>query len=350
MSPLLVSRSVKTTMNEIRDLRPARPEPEGEKPAYMPKVPWKWIASLGVFFVLSAGIYNVREREEEAALRTAIMRAHKQDLGPVVSRFEELVSKINGWTVAAAQAQKVEDFVDPRLNLDALHKGKGLYMRLKAKDAKSPDGIITGLEGAAPDAIARCLGLEPASVGELYARGSFLTSTWIERADEADSVMKLRVIADEIKQRSKRDLPFVATATGSDWFMLALEQGDNRRDAPVDMYLYDLRSNKLLLRSRVKAEGALVAARIAVEGVKPGAYASGAQTGAAQDCSIASGLRALAGSEATTFAATPPEPSKAYGGTEPAKAAVPVDAPKPKGAEPAVAPKGSAPTAPPTTP
>ncbi len=305
-------------MNDIRELRPARPEPEGDKPAYMPKVPWKWIGGLGLFVALSAGIYNVREREEEAALRTAIMRAHKRDLGPVVARFEGLVSKINAWTVAAANAKSVDDYVDPRLNLNALHKGKGLYMRLTATDARTTDGIVTGLDAATPDAIARCLGLAPASVGELYARGSFLTSTWIEQADDAEGVMKLRVIADEIKQRSKRDLPFVATATSSDWFMLALEQGDNRRDAPVDIYLYDLRSNKLLLRSRVQAEGALVAARIAVEGVKPGAYASGAQTGAAQDCSIASGLRELAGSKATSFAAAPPEPHKAYEASMPA--------------------------------
>ncbi len=344
MSRALVSRSVNTTMNDIRELRPARPEPEGEKPAYMPKLPWKWIGGLGLFIALSAGIYNVREREEEAALRTAIMRAHKQDLAPIVSRFERTVSKINGWTVKAANAKTVEDFVDPRLNLDALHKGKGLYMRLKAEDARTADGIVTGLEVATPDAIARCLGLEPASVGELYARGSFLTSKWIKQADDADGVMKLRVIADEIKQRSTRDLPFVASATGSDWFMLALERGENRREAPVDIYLYDLRNDKLLLRSRVQAEGALVAARIAVGGVKPGAYASGAQTGAAQDCSIASGLRALAGSEATSFAAAPPEPHKAYEASAPATApAAAVPAPS-AAAKPASPPATAVPT------
>lgn len=297
-------------MSEIEELRPARPEPEGDKPAYMPKLPWKWIAGLSLFLVSSIAIYQLREHQEAAALRTAIMRAHKQDLGPIVSRFEELVGKINGWTVAAGNAELIENYVDPRLNLDALHKGKGLYMRLKASDARTTDGIITGLDAATPDAIARCLGLEPASVGELYARGSFLTSKWIEQADDADGVMKLRVIAEEIKQRSTRDLPFVATAVRSDWFMLAVERGENRRDAPVDMYLYDLRANKLLLRSRVKAEGALIAARIAVDGVKPGAYASGAQTGAASDCSIAAGLRELTGAKAATFGATPPEPQK----------------------------------------
>ena len=319
-------------MNDIRELRPARPEPEGDKPAYMPKLPWKWLALLSVFLVSSIAFYQLRQHEEAAALRTAIMRAHKQDLGPVVARFEKVVGSINGWTVAAANAKSIERYIDPRLNLDALGKGKGLYMRLSANDARTPEGIIKGLEAATPDAIARCLGLSPQNVGELYARGSFLTAKWIEQADTAEGVMKLRVIADEIKQRSKRDLPFVATALQSDWFMLTLEHGESRREAPVDMYLYDLRSNKLLLRASVQAEGALIAARIAVNGVKPGAYASGAQTGAAQDCSIAAGLRELAGSKSTTFGSAPPEPAKAIQGSLPAAPAPAAHAPTPAAA------------------
>ncbi len=301
-------------MNDIRELRPARPEPDGEKPAYMPRLPWKWIGSLGLFLALAIGFYNVRQFEEAAALRAVILRAHKHDLGPIVSRFEELVGKINGWTVAASHENAVVAYVDPRLNLDALHKGKGLYMRLRATEARTPHGIISGLQAASPDAIARCLGLAPASVGELYARGSFLTSKWIEQADKAEGVMKLRVIAEEIRQRSQRDLPFVVETVRSDWFMLALERGENRRDAPVDVYLYDLRSDKLLLRSRVKAQGALIAARIAVNGVKPGTYASGAQTGAAADCSIAAGVRAMTGASQNDFAAEPPEPKRAIEG------------------------------------
>ncbi len=323
-------------MNEIEELRPARPEPEGDKPAYMPQLPWKWLGGLSLFLVSSVTIYQLHQREEAALLRTAIMRAHKQDLGPIVSRFEDLVGKINGWTVAAGNAETVTNYADPRLNLDALHKGKGLYMRLKAADARTPDGIITGLDAATPDAIARCLGLAPASVGELYARGSFLTSTWIEQADSAESVMKLRVIADEIKQRSARDLPFVAETLRSDWFLLAVERGENRRDAPIDMYLYDLRTNKQLLRGRIQAEGALIAARIAVEGVKPGAYASGAQTGGAADCSIASGLRELTGSKTATFGAAPPKPMQdlTEGQTAKAPATAPTAPPTPSTATP----------------
>lgn len=277
----------------------------------MPKVPWKWIAALLAFGLLGYGYYSKREAEAAAAVRGAVLNAHKKDLAPLVSRYEELIGKINGWVVAAANADQVEPYVDPRLALDALHKGEGLYLRVSKEHGKTPDGLITGMDAAEPDAIARCLGLTPKPAAELYARGSFLTSKWIEQAEETDNVLKLRVIAEEIRQRTKRDVPFVAEAVRSKWLLFVLEHGDNRRDAPVDAYLYDLRTNKLLLRKRVQAQGVLISARIAVQGVKPGAYATGAQTGAAQDCSIANELRALGGQGLTAFGSAPPTPREA---------------------------------------
>jgi hypothetical protein len=188
-----------------------------------------------------------------------------------------------------------------------------VYLRVKADAVKSPEQVASAGLDTLPDAIARCLGLTPHPVPELFVRGSFLEKEWIERARDADSVLRLRVVAEELRQRSARDLPFVTEALGASWFLLVLERGDNRREAPVDVYLWDLKSNKLLLSSHVKAEGSLVAARIAVTGVKPGNYASGAQTGAAQDCSIASQLRTLTGGGAASFVSTPPEPQKALG-------------------------------------
>jgi len=164
-----------------------------------------------------------------------------------------------------------------------------------------------------PDAIARCLGLSPLPTAELFARGTFLEKSWIAQAHDADNIMRLRVVAEELRQRSTRDLPFVTEALTAEWFMLVLERGENRRDAPVDAYVWDLRTNKLLLSTRAKAEGSLVAARIAIGGVKPGNYATGAQTGAAQDCSIAGQLRALTGGASATFESKAPAPRESIG-------------------------------------
>ncbi len=290
-------------MSEVQDLEPARPDVRGERPAYLPSLPWRWILSIGLFLTLSIGTCQIRERQETEAMRSEVLKAYTDQLGPVAERYQKLVATIRDHTVAAGTRDAPETHADPRLAFASLGNTKGVYLRLKASDARDPKQIAGAAADLPPDAIARCLGLAPASAAELMARGSFLEKDWIQRAHDADSVLKLRVVAEELRQRGQRDLPVVAEAVSAGWFMLVLERGDNRRDAPVDVYLWELASDKLLLSSRIKAEGGLVAARIAVNGVKPGHYADQAQSGAAQDCSIASQLKGLVGEASAQNAA-----------------------------------------------
>lgn len=300
------------TEDEIPELRPARPDLEGGKsPGYMPKLPWKWIGGIGVFLTLSIGTCQMRERQEVAALKNTVVSAHRNQLGPLVARYQDVLAKIYRNTKGAAQ-RRVETFVDPRLKLDVLGSSKGIYLRLKGKDATSPEQIANAGLDMQPDAIGRCLGLTTVWFPELYAHGTFLEQRFIKQAEDADTVMKLRVVAEELRQRSERDLPFVAEALKAQWFMLVLERGENRRDAPVDVYLWDLRSDALLLSARAQADGVLVSARIAVSGTTPGQYASGQQSGAAQDCSIAAKLRSVAGEGGgAAFGSEPPTPREA---------------------------------------
>jgi hypothetical protein len=332
------------------DLRPARPEVEDERPAYMPKVAWKWVLGIGSFVVLSVGVHQMREGQETDVLRASLLKARGTDLAPVVARYEDVSEKIRRHTKEAARQPQTETFVDPRLRLDALGSGKGLYLRLEESQIPYASKLDEAKLDETPDAIGRCLGLAPRSAGELLARGSFLSPDWIKQAEDADSLMKLRVVAEELRQRSARDLPFVIEAVDAQWFMLAIERGANRRDGPVDVYLWDLRNDQLLLRSRTQAAGALVSARIAVEGVKPGHYAAGAQSAAAQDCSIASQLRALTGGEAASFGSKPPAPQAAIQGNQPSPAATGPDAAEPSAGpetnEPAPGPAAPAPTKP----
>jgi hypothetical protein len=291
------------------DLKPARPDTHGdERKGYMPYLPWRWIGGVGLFLVLSIGTCHIRDKQETEALRATVLKAYEGDLGPVAKRYQELVAKLRTDTAGAAAQASAATYIDPRLKFDALRSGRGLYLRISAEKARQE---LRSVE-AEPDAIARCLGLAPEPVAELLSKGSFLEQDWIARAHEADSVLRLRVVAEELRQRSQRDLPFVAEASLADWFLLVLERGENRRDAPVDTYLWDLPRNKLLLSTRARASGGLVTARIQVAGGKPGHYGSGAQTGAAQDCSIASQMRTLAGELAPNFASSTPTPNTEF--------------------------------------
>jgi hypothetical protein len=308
------------TDDEIpEELRPARPDVEGKTPGYMPRLPWKWIGAIGAFLVLSIGTCQLRDKQEVAALKSSVLAAHRSQLGPIVTRYQDVLAKVYRNTRGAAQ-RRVETFVDARLKFDALGKSPGIYLRLRAKDATTPEQIANAGLDMQPDAIPRCLGLNTVWFPELYAHGTFLEQRFIQQAEDAESVMKLRVVAEELRQRTLRDLPFVGEALKAQWFLLVLERGDNRRDAPVDAYLWDLRSDALLFSARAQADGVLVSARIAVTGTTPGQYASGQQSGAAQDCSIAAKLRGLAGAGDTAqFGSEPPRPTAALA---PADAAV----------------------------
>lgn len=291
--------------DDIPELRPARPDAEGTRPAYMPKLPWKWIGGIGLFLTVSIGTCQYRDKQELTAMRASVLEAHQKQLGPFVERYEKLVDSVFRYTTAAAQ-KPPERYTDPRLKLDVLGSGKGVYLRLKADQAVDREHIIKAALDVQQDAIARCLGLAPVWFPELYAHGTFLEERFIKQAKDAQDVLKLRVVAEELRQRTQRDLPFVAEWVNAQWFMLVLERGENRREAPVDAYIWDLRTQQLLFSGQAQADGVLVAARIAVTGTTPGQHSSGAQTGAAHDCSIAAKLRALAGGGApVTFESDP---------------------------------------------
>jgi hypothetical protein len=111
--------------------------------------------------------------------------------------------------------------------------------------------------------------------------------------------MHLRVQDDTLTRRVRQDLPNLLATTRSDWFMLVLEEGANRRDEPVRMFIWDLKRDALLVRARVRGHNIVTSAHIesksptppSAAGDKPGTHETNAET--LNDCSIASALKQL---------------------------------------------------------
>jgi hypothetical protein len=322
-------------------LEPARPE-AGENPSeYMPRIPWKWVLGIGAFLTLSVGTCHLRDRQELEALRHSIRETYDADLAPVVKRYGKVSEHIRSHVLAAAE-KPAERYVDPRLKLDVLGTSPGLYLRVRATEGRRGEALFSDSATLPPDAIGRCLGLSPADANDLLRRGTFLEPAFIAQAEDADSIMKLRVVAEEMRQRSERDLPALAEAVQAKWFLLSVERGESRQRGPVDVYLWDIDEDALLLSAHTESHGALVAARIAVGGVTPQAYPDGAQTGGAQDCAIANSVRAIAGGGAPAFASAPPTPRAAIAEAKAAAEQTPSDVAGPEGAQPAKAPSKAA--------
>lgn len=290
----------------MSDLKPAHPDPL--EPGYRLRLPWPWIVG-GVLLVAGLAIFQLVRSERETSLeRAAIEGAFDGELAPVVKRYRDFRSKLEGWVVDAAKTGEVEDFVDPRLKIGALHRGNGVYLRIAKQNALSPEAVDTAIRKMGKDAITRCLGVTPESLRSFYEAGEFLMPPWRERVANEKSFERLKVLREDLSTRVERDLPLVLESTQADYFLFALQHdADDRHADLTDVYLYDLRTDELLLRKRAVSKGKLIPARIVVAGVKPPPPRPMEQSYVAGDCSIASQVKELTGEPTMDFGASMPE-------------------------------------------
>jgi hypothetical protein len=287
-------------------LIPAQPQAEDDDQAYMRRMPWRWIIFGAIALTAVIVFYRVRENQKAAALRAQIVLVREKNLKEVSEKYQALRDRIENWIVKSSSTI-ADNFIDPRLNIAGLRSGKGLYLRLRFGYAVSKEKIAAYAVKAEADAIAQCLGLEPAWARDLYEKGQFLMPQWLNEVRSSNDVMRLRVIDDELALRIRRDLPKVVELLKSDWFLLVLQHGETRHDEPVDIFLWDIRRGESLLRARIKAKGMLVPLRFDAKDApapprKPlSEYSAAQQAAAADDCSIAAKIKSMAGAEITTF-------------------------------------------------
>lgn len=295
-------------------LSPATPDTDDDERAFAQHFPWKWLVGGALLATFVVGGYWLRRDAEANELRAQILRVNRGELAPIGARFTTFLHKIEGFVTTEARRSEPERFVDPRLRMASLGTGQGLYLRVNATDATEPETLAAAALQMESDSITRCLGVAPASARSLYALRGFLGPELARRANATTSVMGLRVIDDELRRHMVRDLPPIANLLRSDWFLLVLQRGENRRDHPVDVYLWNLRTNQRLLSVRTRANGMLVPVRIELPGVTPGPrLPQDLRSGGATDCSIAAQVKELTGEPVTTFGASvaafaPPAP------------------------------------------
>jgi len=276
---------------------PARPAADQETAEFAPRFPWKYIALAVLTIVLVVGGYLVKEARRAAQLRAQILNVHAE-LEEPRARYFAFRDKVEKLILSASAGVKAPE-VDKRLRIEGLRSGRGLYLRLRAQDLKDAKTLAAGAAQSDQDVINACMGLAPVSARGLWEQGAFLAAERVEEAKKERSVMHLRVLDEMLARKIRTDLPAVLSLTKSDWLLLIVQQGDNRRDQPVDAFLWDLRSGLTLLSARIQSQGALMRTRVRVEGA-PGAprlRAEDLQGSGATDCSIAMQIKQLAGAD-----------------------------------------------------
>jgi hypothetical protein len=276
----------------------------------MPRFPWRWVILAFVAVGFLAGSYLWRQHDKTETLRGRILTGYHGELGPFVERYGEFRSKIERLVIEAAEAGAAETYKDPRLNLSALHQGQGLYLRLSREQASSPEGIAIAAKDLLRDGIGRCLGIAPTSLRGFYESGEFLLPAWPEEAETAN-LARLLVLEADLTRRVDRDLPGIATAMQAQYLLVVIQETNRRSEAPSDAYIWDLRSDTLLLSVRTQPVGRLVPVRIALPGVDVPRTATPDLSDSilATDCSIAAQVKEAAGERAMGFDSVLPEGS-----------------------------------------
>jgi len=291
--------------------RPARPPADAETAEFAPRFPWKYVAFATIVVLFIAGAYWVKEARKAAQLRAQILRVH-EELEEPRTRYFAFRDKVEKLVLSASAGVKAPE-VDKRLRIEGLRSGRGLYLRLRAKDLKDAKSLSAAAANMDADVINACMGLAPVSARGLWQQGEFMAPEQVEKAKNERSVMDLRVIDEMLARKLRTDLPSVLSLTRSNWLLLVVQQGDNRRDQPVDVFLWDLRSDLKLLSARIQAQGALMPMRVRMQGA-PGAprlHAEDVEGSGAVDCSIAMQIKALAGAELAEVHNVPELPSRA---------------------------------------
>ena len=280
---------------------------ENEGRAFAAKGPWKWIFLAVVSLASVVGFYQWRDRTRQAELQDQIVQRYNGSIAPTAARVNAFREKIEGWIMAVG-SDVPETRANPRLNLAGLHNASGVYLRIHADSiTDDPMAIRDSALTMERDTIASCLGLAPLSLRGFYERVEFLQPIWLEDAREADTVLRLRTFLDELTNREERDMPLLVDMSQADYFLLTIQHGENRRDNPVDIYLWDLHSDEVLLQGRMQSRGTLIPARIAFGNAPPGRATPLAQRSAVVDCSIASQIREAAGRPAIEVHSAMPE-------------------------------------------
>ena len=260
---------------------------------YRPRLPWARIGFVVLLAALIAGAYFWRQKVRADALRSRIEALHAEQVAPVLDELQasrtELEEKALGAKSGAANR-----LVEAQVRLSALHDEKVVYLKVRAPELASENSLRAAIETEGEDAIGSCLGLELTPLSALSEVPEVLTSKWLARIHDTNDMQRLSVREEQLARAIERELPALQKRLPVDYFLLLLVQGKSRLTDPVDVFLWDLEQDKLVLRSRTENRGRLITVRSQIGPKVDPARAAGDPIVTA-DCSIAAHIKAQLG-------------------------------------------------------
>jgi hypothetical protein len=261
---------------------------------------WTTQAGLVAAGVVVAGLIThkvVSERTLNADKQSLLakQRAVTMTLGP---EWYPLRDRLEARVLAAAKEYAGDD-VEPQARAGAFRTQPGLYLRMRVADAKDASTIRKVAADTKRDAFAACLlrepnerGLrgevdggafseQPWNVSRAYSATRILSDEWVQAVKDADDDLRLRVFVEQYDKAVNPvngDIPIAIDVIKRSQFLLLVLDEDTPEAAPfVDaggiteealqmvghparVHVYDLKSDKEILRLRRSGEARVIPA------------------------------------------------------------------------------------------
>ena len=188
------------------------------------------------------------------------------------------------------------DHVEPEARKGDFRTQPGLYLRMRVVDARDASTVRRIAADAKKDGFAACLlrepnerGLrgeidggafaeQPWNLGQAYSATYLLTDDWVQSVKDADDDLRMRVLKEQYEKTVRDDIPFaIDIVRQSSFFLLVLDEdspdalpyADAGRTAeeslqmvahPTRVFLFDLATNKEMLRLRRSVDARVIPA------------------------------------------------------------------------------------------
>lgn len=242
---------------------------------------------------LIVGAYFWRQKVRADALRERIYALHAEEVAPVLGALEATAADLRAKSMTA-KTGAADRLIEAEVRLSALHDEEVVYLKIRAPELRSEESLMAAIDRGEEDAIGACLGLELTPLSSLSDVPEVLTEKWLGRSDDTNDMQRLSVREEQLRRAIDRKLPALKGRLPADYFLLLVVQGKSRLEDPVDVFLWDLPEDKLVLRSRTENRGRLIAVRSHIGPRSDAARAEGDPIAAA-DCSIAAHIKAQLG-------------------------------------------------------
>lgn len=272
------------------------------KNRYRPRFPWARIGFVVLVAALIAGAYLWRQKVRADALRERVQGLHAEAVAPVLGSLDATRVDLREKALSAKPGA-ANRLVEAKVPLSALHEEQVVYLKIRVPELRSTETLEAAIESDEQDALGACLGLELTPLSALSDVPEVLTAKWLARSDDTNDMRRLSVREEQLARAIDRELPALKDLVPSDYFLLLVVQGKSRLHDPVDVFLWDLHDDELVLRSRTENRGRLITVRSQI-GPKADAAKAAGDPIVIADCSIAAHIKAQLGEPTMDLAAS----------------------------------------------